>query len=82
MLDAEEHRINKIQSLPSRNILSTAEKDTRVIATQSDLASLEIYMGHWMAEKRTLNTVGSLSEMVDIGEDFTGDCFSLINLLF
>ena len=45
-------------------------KERHKIATQSDLASLEIYMGHWMAEKRTLNTVGSLCEMVDIVEDF------------
>ena len=37
VLDAEEHRINKIQSLPSLNILPTAEKDTRVLAAQSDL---------------------------------------------
>ena len=37
VLDAEEHRINTIQSLPSLNILFTAEKDTRVLAAQSDL---------------------------------------------
>ena len=49
----------------------SSPKKRHKIATQSDLASLEIHTGHWVAEKRTLNTAGSLCEMVEIAQDFT-----------
>lgn len=46
-------------------------KRRQKIAIEGDLALLEIHTGHRKAQKKTLNTVRSLCEVVEIVEDFT-----------